>query len=113
MTAFTAAATAGRDRVDIALRIGRFGGVRIVETTNATERIEDWSRVRSPARARRRMKQGHRQNVRITEKPAAYQAGDTMYVHPEFARALKQRLARDVERDMEHSFLAGIVGARR
>lgn len=47
-------------------------GMRVVETPHATERVADWSRCRSPARARRRTKLGHRQHVQMTERPAAY-----------------------------------------
>jgi hypothetical protein len=50
-------------------------GVRIIESLHMVDRVEDWSRVRSPGRAARRRRQGHRQNLVIRggaqlEKPA-------------------------------------------
>jgi hypothetical protein len=36
---------------------------RIVENASLVDYVEDWSRVRSPSRARRRLKRGFRQNI--------------------------------------------------
>lgn len=69
--------------------IAPFIGARVQESIHATEPAEDWSRVRSPSRAIRRMKQGHRQNVRYYRKPSAYQIGGVIYAHPEIIRTLR------------------------
>lgn len=39
------------------------------------EKVFDWSGCRSPARARRRYKQGHQQRVKISERDVAYLVG--------------------------------------
>lgn len=77
------------------------GGMDIVESVYAVKREEDWSRVRSPSRARRRMKRGHRQNVVVTEKPAAYMMNGKLFAHPEFVRALNERLSSDLAKRMD------------
>lgn len=56
---------------------------------------EDWSNVRSPSRARRRLRR-HRQNIVYTPKKDAYTVdGITMIMHPataaEFRAQLKAR----------------------
>lgn len=43
--------------------------MRIVTDPNMTKTVEDWSKVRSPSRAIRRMKRGYRQNVRTIAVP--------------------------------------------
>jgi hypothetical protein len=65
-------------------------GTRIVETVTATKIVQDWSRVRSPARAARRLKRGYRQNIVERHEPSAYGIGGVIYAHPEFVRALRQ-----------------------
>lgn len=52
---------------------------------------DDWSEVRSPSRARRRMKRGHRQNIRATvlPDPNLYRYGDRICGHPETLEKLK------------------------
>lgn len=71
-----------------------FGGVRIIEDANMFDTAEDWSNVRSPSRARRRMKYGHRQNIKFvhTPKKEAYSidGGRTLIMHPAMAHALRQ-----------------------
>lgn len=64
-------------------------GVEIRETLMATEPFEDWSRVRSPARAARRRRQGHRQNIVHRRKPAAYQINGVIFAHPDIVRQLR------------------------
>jgi len=70
-----------------------YGAVRIIEDHNLVDSTEDWSRVRSPSRALRRMKMGHKQNVRIVSKPkmSAYSldGGRTLIMHPAMAAALR------------------------
>jgi hypothetical protein len=69
-------------------------GMRIIEDWAMVDAVEDWSRVRSPARARRRMRYGHKQNVVIRHVPkkAAYQVDGNLIMHPEMARALRQEI---------------------
>lgn len=54
---------------------------------------EDWSGVRSPARARRRMKK-HRQNIRYIPlpDPAVYVINNEMHMHPEVWRKLQHEI---------------------
>ncbi len=83
--------------------------MRIIETLDAVERCEDWSKVRSPGRARRRQRYGHRQNVRIVLKPAAYQMGATMFVHPLIAAELRRQTIEACDRSMVSAFYNGVL----
>lgn len=67
-----------------------FGGLRIVEDASLVDTVEDWSRVRSPGRARRR-RHKHPQNVRSVHVPkkTAVMFGNTLFMHPEMARRLR------------------------
>lgn len=76
-----------------------FGGVNVVETMTAVVPFEDWSRVRSPARAARRLKRGYRQNIDRRYKPAAFQIGGVVYAHPEIVRAMRDRTERSPTHD--------------
>lgn len=66
-----------------------FTSMGIVESLHATEAHEDWSRVRSPARARRRLKRGFRQNIVHMRRPAAFRINGVIYAHPEIVRQLR------------------------
>ena len=57
---------------------------RIVRSWLLTRQREDWSRVRSPSRAERRRKRGHRQNIETVTypDPNAYRIGNEIHVHP-------------------------------
>lgn len=70
--------------------------VTIRTSYHLTEPYEDWSQVRSPSRARRRMKQGHRQRVRHYQRPArkAYQINGEIWMHPEMEKHLKFVIAK-------------------
>lgn len=85
--------------------------MQIVESAAATEAVEDWSRVRSPSRARRRMKRGFPQNVRHYRKPAAYQIGDVTYMHPELMKVFKQRIE-DATDHIDHAFTDALMYGR-
>ena len=67
--------------------------MRIVESLHMVETIEDWSKVRSPSRAVRRRKQGHRQNIVVRHVPRkdaiSIDGGRTFMVHPEAMKALR------------------------
>ena len=74
---------------------------RLVETENATEAAEDWSRVRSPARTWRRMKRGfHNRNIRHYRKPTAYKMGGVIYIHPTLARAVREQVKKTADNMM-------------
>lgn len=65
------------------------GGMKIITDPYMTDPMEDWSGVRSPARARRRRRK-HRQNIKIVRvpKPDFFVMGDRIICHPEMARKL-------------------------
>lgn len=70
-----------------------FMGMPIVTNSLLTVPAEDWSRVRSPARARRRMRRGFRQNIRYYDAPTpkAMIIGGVMYVHTDMLAATMKR----------------------
>jgi hypothetical protein len=72
-----------------------YNGMQIVEDLNLVDRVEDWSRVRSPGRARRRMKRGYRQNIDIIEVPKkdALLIEGKFYMHPVTAARFRQMVA--------------------
>jgi hypothetical protein len=81
-----------------------FAGVRIIESAEAYEPIEDWSRVRSPSRAERRRQQGHRQNIIIRHKPIALQHVDgTLIVHPAIADQLRREISAKMDAEMRRA----------
>lgn len=63
--------------------------------------LEDWSKVRSPARARRRRRCGHHQNIRFYHlpDPQLYKipddAGTLLVGHPQTIAALRRKLDAD------------------
>ncbi len=77
---------------------------------------EDWSRVRSPSRARRRRRRGHRQNIVSTKlpDPKFYMLDDhTMTCHPVMAakfRAALEEKHREIGAWWETSMLNAIRG---
>ncbi|WP_262027168.1 hypothetical protein [Microvirga sp. Mcv34] len=62
-----------------------FGGVQVRTDETLVNLVEDWSRVRSPSRAARRRRQGHRQNIARVQvpKPDVFMVGNIMVGHPE------------------------------
>lgn len=72
------------------------GGIRIVESMAMVDYVEDWSKVRSPARARRR-RHKHPQNIRTVAVPkpdaVMIDGGRTLVMHPDTARRLRQQIA--------------------
>lgn len=79
-----------------AIQIPRFnplGGLPVIESPSMVDVHEDWSRVRSPARARRRRRK-HRQNIVITVTPSKQVliTGGKIYCHPEIAAVLRSKL---------------------
>lgn len=82
--------------------------VELVVTPYATLGEEyDWSGCRSPSRARRRHRQGHRTRLVVRPKPACFEAGGRMYIHPVLHAALKKRLAAQVDASIEAALRRG------
>lgn len=73
-----------------------FMGSRIIEDRNLVDHVEDWSRVRSPSRAARRRRHGHKQNIvtRTVPQQAVFMidGGRTMVMHPEIAKKVRQQI---------------------
>lgn len=69
------------------------GGVPVIESPFMVDVHEDWSRVRSPARARRRRRK-HRQNIVVTVTPSkqVLMTGGKIFCHPEIATVLRSKL---------------------
>lgn len=57
--------------------------------------FEDWTRVRSPARARRRRKRGHRQNVTLytLPDPNLFATPTAIYGHPDTLAKVAAKLS--------------------
>ncbi len=70
--------------------------MEIRESWLMVEHVEDWSKVRSHGRARRRMRQGHPQNIvhrQVPRKDAITTDGGRTYtMHPEAARECRRIL---------------------
>ena len=70
--------------------------MKIIESIHMTEPFEDWSRVRSPGRARRRLRLGYRQNIvhrKVPRKDAVSMDGGRTYVmHPETVKEFYRML---------------------
>ncbi len=87
--------------------------VRIIEDASLVDMVEDWSRVRSPSRARRRRKRGFRQNIvmRAAPKPDIYSidGGRTIVMHPEVARVMKRRMTATADRLIQRALTTGVL----
>lgn len=72
-----------------------YAGMRIIEDWAMVDVVEDWSDVRSPSRARRRLKRGFKQRLRYraVPKPEAYVIDGALVMHPEMAKKLRRRLS--------------------
>lgn len=85
----------------------------LIETVNAVgEEVADWSRCRSPARAKRREKRGFPQHVHRFRKPACYEANGTLYIHPALAIEMRKKLNRQIDNDIVATMMAGSAGLR-
>lgn len=69
-------------------------GVRIVETIHMVDTVEDWSDVRSPSRAARRRRQGHKQRIKFMTVPKPYgiESNGVLFVHPDTARQIRETI---------------------
>lgn len=88
-----------------------FGAVEIVESDMLVETVEDWSRVRSPGRARRRLAQGHKQNIRTVTRPKrdALMVDGKLYVHSAIAAEIRRQVNAQFDRLAERTIM-GIDG---
>lgn len=72
-------------------------GVRIIQSDYLViGPFEDWSRVRSPGRARRRLRMGHRQNIALFYKPSpkmVWLPNGDLIGHPATIAELNRRVA--------------------
>lgn len=86
-------------------------GLRIITDINMTETVEDWSRVRSPGRARRRRKLGYRQNIewRTVPRKDAFRIGNDLVMHPEAKKAF-ERLMQEQAKAIESKMMAEVLG---
>ncbi|MGD9728323.1 MAG: hypothetical protein AB7R40_23710 [Nitrospiraceae bacterium] len=86
--------------------------MRIVESLQMVESVEDWSNVRSPSRAERRRRQGKRQNIVVQLIPRkdaiSIDGGKTYLVHPEVARELRRTMAQFQDKWRGPTALRGI-----
>lgn len=82
--------------IEILLGFMNFAGLRIIESEHMVDQVEDWSQVRSPARAARRRRRGFPQRIRIVERPKqeVLQMGEKLIMHPEIGRQLRAEIDR-------------------
>lgn len=94
---------------DPAFRLAPIAASRIVEDASLVDYVDDWSLVRSPSRARRRLKRGFRQNIvtRAVPQKTVYSIdnGRTLVMHPEVARAFGRQLAAQMDQLVEKTLL--------
>lgn len=72
--------------------VGRHAGVPIYTSVHLM--VEDWSEVRSPSRARRRLRRGFRQRIKSSPDPSAYQTPQGIYMHPETLAEFERLIAK-------------------
>lgn len=76
--------------------LGTLGGIRIIEVEAIGDPWQDWSGVRSPGRARRRLKRGFKQNIvtryRANGKCLHDKMRGVVYMHPHDAANLREHL---------------------
>lgn len=81
------------------------GEIRIVESLAMVDHVEDWSKVRSPGRARRRRKK-YRQNIQVVAVPkkdaVAIDGGRTLVMHPSVAIELRRQIGRQLDQATEN-----------
>lgn len=69
----------------------QFNGMPIIVSDHMVKTVEDWSRVRSPSRARRRLKRGFKQNIVVQTVPRTDVVvfDGKMIMHPSLLPTLK------------------------
>lgn len=95
-------------------RVSTYGGIRLIADRHMVDVVEDWSEVRSPSRAVRRLRQGHRQRIRYREIPKPdiiHLPGEgVMVAHPETIAKLYAHLGRDTTLRREQQMLNALLG---
>ena len=68
-----------------------YAGMQVFLDRNLVDYVEDWSRVRSPGRARRRRKK-HPQRIvmRAVARKEAYRFQGKLFMHPDMWRELQE-----------------------
>ena len=66
-----------------------FGGMLVIGTIDAFTEVVDWSKCRSPSRAKRRQEKGIKTRRRVLRKPACYQNGNRLFVNTALMQALR------------------------
>jgi hypothetical protein len=70
--------------------VSGFGGVQMIVTENAMERVTHWPVRQRSARLHKKMTK--KRGPQFTEKPGAFKMADgRMIIHPQLYHALKQR----------------------
>lgn len=73
---------------------GTYNGLRVILDDSLVDWVEDWSQVRSPARARRRRaKHPQRIVMRAVPRKCAYQHGRTLIMHSQTWELLRELVA--------------------
>ncbi len=93
--------------------VGNFAGINIIEDRNLMVTIEDWSKVRSPSRAIRRLKRGFKQNVVSHQVPDTkiYMVKDRAIMHPDVGKKLREKIVKMNEDILEKAMHNGIRGS--
>lgn len=73
-----------------------FNGMPVRTSIFLTVPFEDWSGVRSPGRARRRMKRGHRQRIKYLQlpDPKVFVANGVIHGHPDTIKKMLELAAK-------------------
>jgi hypothetical protein len=83
----------------------------IVEDASLVDYVEDWSKVRSPSRARRRIKRGIRKSLPMKAIPSktVYSIDNSrmLVMHPEVARAMERHIAAQIDHSIESVIMTG------
>lgn len=95
-------------------RVSSYCGIRLIADPHMVDVVEDWSEVRSPSRAARRLRQGHRQRIRHREVPKPdiihLTAEGVMVAHPATIDKLYARIAADMDRRREAQVVGAVLG---
>lgn len=92
--------------------VAPFHGMALVESSHLTiPGPDDWSRVRSPGRARRRLKRGYRQNIRPTLLPNpplfVCEGEGKVFGHPATLATLRRQIESRHADQLEAAFIGG------
>ena len=87
---------------------------RIIESDAMVDIVEDWSKCRSPSRAKRREKRGPRFRQRVIRvyvpKKESLMIGGNLYMHPVTAMEMRRKLTAHAERVTDNALYSGYLG---